>query len=272
MACRRPASTRSRTAPAACSRKSRLPCLARVVTVALALLSVAAAPAARARVEAGATLEPLELPTLAGGVEPLTAKTAVNVILFWRPDQAHSLDTLKQMAQCEKIFGGKPIHMVAVVSGAYPRAAVKAAVDDAALHVPVLIDAGDELYGKLEIIQHPLVVVADAKGKVALSQPYLRLRLCEIVHAHVRYLLKEIDAVQLEAAIHPPRASFPDDNKANIARRFVKMGKLEAEGGSCDKALESFRKALEITPGDPEALAGVAACDPSAAKPIAAKE
>jgi hypothetical protein len=232
-----------------------------VIVAALALLTVTSATAAEARALEGETLAPVELPTLAGGKEPLTSKTAVNVILFWRPGQEHSLDTLKQMAACEKLFAGMPIHMVAVVSGDFSRPEIQAAVDASALHVPVLLDMGDELYGKLEVRQHPLVLVADAKGKIALAQAYVRLRYCDIVHAHVRFLLKEIDAAQLHLALNPERASFPSDDRRHIARRFVNMGKMEAESGQCDTAVVSFRKALEISPGDKDALAGIAACD-----------
>jgi hypothetical protein len=238
----------------------------RLVTIPLALLSVAAAPAARARVDVGETIQSVELPTLAGGKVPLLAKTGVNVILFWRPNQDHSLDTLKQMAACTKVFAGKPVHMVAVVSSTYPRADIKAAVDEAKLPVPVLLDVDDDLYGKLDVRQHPLVLVTDDKGKVALSQPYVRLRYCEIVHAHVRYLLKEITSAQLEVAVNPPRASMPSDDKNHIARRFVNMGKLDLEAGHCDRALDSFRKALEISPNDKDALAGVARCSQVAGK------
>lgn len=242
-----------------------IPSSLRFGTILLALLSAAAAPPPRvlvARVDVGETIEAATLPTLAGGTEPLTSRTAkVNVVLFWRPDQAYSLDTLKQMSQCEKIFAGKPIHMVAVVSGTYPRADVQKAVDDAALHVPVLIDQGDELYGKLGVRQHPLVVVADAGGKVALSQPYLRLNYCDIVHAYVRNLLGEISIAQRDAIVNPQRAAMPDDDKNNIARRFVKMGKMQADSGDCAGALSSFKKALEIAPDNKDALAGVAACE-----------
>jgi cytochrome c-type biogenesis protein CcmH/NrfG len=55
-----------------------------------------------------------------------------------------------------------------------------------------------------------------------------------------------------------PAVGLHDQN--NIARRFVKMGRFEAEGGSCDKALESFRRALEIAPDNEDALAGIASC------------
>jgi hypothetical protein len=242
-----------------------VPCLTRLATLALALLSVAAAPPARARVEAGQVLPLVELPTLAGAKEPLTLPTRVNVIVFWRPGQEYSLDTLRQMAECQRALAGKPVHLVAVVSSTYPRAAVQAAAEEAAFKLPVLLDADDNLYGQLEVRQHPLVVVADGKGRIDLAQPYVRLRLCAIVQAHVRFLLKEIDLAQLQAIVEPPRATMPDDDRRNIARRFVKMGGLDAESGHCDRALVSYRKALEISPGDPDALAGIARCDPARA-------
>ncbi len=238
-----------------------MPCLPRLVTLALALFSVAAAPPARARVEAGQVLPSVALPTLAGAREQLTSPTAVNVIVFWRPGQDHSIDTLRQMAQCQQVLAGKKVHLVSVVSSTYPRAEVKAAVEESAFPLPVLLDVDDNLYGQLEIRQHPLVVVADGKGKIALAQPYLRLRLCAIVQGHVQFLLGEIDQAQLAAVLNPARASMPSDDPRNVARRYVRMGGFDAEAGHCDRALVSFRKALEISPGEPEALAGIARCE-----------
>ncbi len=206
----------------------------RFVAIGLALLCLAAASPARARVTEGEALDSVQLKTLSGGTEALVSRvTSANIILFWRPGQEASLDTLKQMAQCEKLFAGKSVHMVAVVSSTYPAAEVKAAVDASGLHV----------------------------RKVGLSQPYVRLRYCDIVHAHVRYLLKEIDAAQLQLALNPPAASMPSDDKNAVARRWVIMGRLEAEDGHCDRAVVSFRRALTIAPAQPDALAGLAACE-----------
>jgi hypothetical protein len=231
-----------------------------LVLAVVALLSLSTSPPAQARALEGEILAAVELPTLAGGKAALVSRTAVNVILFWRPGQEHSLDTLQPMSSCENVFGKAPVHMVAVVSGEYARPEVQAAVDKAALRIPVLIDLGDELYGKLEIRQHPLVLVADAQGKIALAQPYLRLRYCEIVNAHVRFLLKEIDAAQLQAVLEPGRVSMPSDDKRKVARRFVKMGQMEAESGQCEAAVASFKKALEVVPDDADARAGLAEC------------
>jgi hypothetical protein len=233
----------------------------RIVTLLLALVPLAAAPSADARVDSGDVLEAATLKTLTGGSEPLVAKgSTVNIVLFWRPGQDASLDTLKQMASCEKLFAGKPVHMVTVVSSSYPAAEVQAAVTAAGIRVPVLVDQGDALYGKLEIRQHPLVLVTDAAGKIALAQPYTRLRYCDVIHAHVRYLLKEIDAAGLQLALNPPAASMPSDDKTAVARRWVIMAKRDLEEKNCARAVTSFEKALSIAPGLPEALAGIQAC------------
>jgi cytochrome c-type biogenesis protein CcmH/NrfG len=44
------------------------------------------------------------------------------------------------------------------------------------------------------------------------------------------------------------------------------MAKMDAESGHCDRAVASFKKALEIAPGYPDAVAGIARCDPALAK------
>ncbi len=237
---------------------------ARILAAVAALLAAVPA-AADARVEAGTTVDNLEMPTLAGGKERLIGRAAANVILFWRPGNERSLDTLKQMAACEKLFAGKSVHMVTVVSGSYAAEDIKAAVAQADIHLPVLLDVNDAAYGRLQIRQHPVVLVADVRGVVTLWQPYVRIRYCEIVHAHVRYLLGELDEAQLDRELHPPRASFPSDDKTNVAKRYLTMGQREAARGHCDQARVSFEKALELAPGLAEAEAAMKACAEQAA-------
>jgi hypothetical protein len=68
---------------------------------------------ARARAEPGTVVENVELKTLAGGKEKLLSnKVKANVFVFFRPNNERSLDALKQMATCEKEFGGKPVRLL----------------------------------------------------------------------------------------------------------------------------------------------------------------
>jgi hypothetical protein len=231
-----------------------------------ALLALAAAPAARARVTNAESIDNAELVTITGGKELLLARVPANIVLFWRSNHERSLDTLKQLAACEKAFEGKPVHIVAVVSGSQAAADVKADVAASGLRSPVLIDQGDALYGKLEIRQHPVVIIADEKGKIAVAQTYVRLRYCDIIKAHVQYLLKEIDQAGLTAALNPKRATFPSEDPHNVARRYVRMGQKAARAGHCDQAVQDFDKALALEKDEPDALAGKAACLAAAKK------
>src|SRR5512138_1197772 len=101
------------------------------LSVPFALLTFLAAfpPTARARAEAGTSIENVELKTLSGGKEKLlSAKAKANVFVFFRTSHDRSLDALKQMAACEKELAGKPVYWTAVVSGSEPIADVKAVV------------------------------------------------------------------------------------------------------------------------------------------------
>src|SRR4051794_3867235 len=118
-------------------------------------------------VEIGQKIENPSLPTLEGGNHELVAtKALANVFIFIRPEQDHSAETLRAMAECEEEFAGKPVHWVAVVSDAYPADQVKAFVRGTGVRMPVLVDAGDRLYGALGVRLHPTVGIADGAAKL----------------------------------------------------------------------------------------------------------
>jgi hypothetical protein len=62
-----------------------------------------------------------------------------------------------QVTECQKELAGKPVHWCAVVSDRVPQAEVEAEVQTTGFQMPVLIDRGDALYGKLGVILHPVI-------------------------------------------------------------------------------------------------------------------
>jgi cytochrome c-type biogenesis protein CcmH/NrfG len=230
---------------------------ARLAAGAALLLSPALAPA---HVAAGETLENRELETLSGGRKALLARDVVNVLVFFRPGQERSADTLQHLAECEAALARRSVRMVALVSAEAPRAEVQALVAEAKVRSPVLLDAGDEIYGRLELRQHPMIVIVDRSWRVAAFEPYVRLRYCEIVLARVSFLLGEIREAQLEAVLHPPRAAFPTEVAGGSAARYVKMGEKELAKGNCAVAVDAFDHALAEDPKNAAALAGKERC------------
>jgi tetratricopeptide (TPR) repeat protein len=220
----------------------------------LALLLVTAAGAVtRARaadhVQVGDALENEELPVLDGGRAPLfSAKVLANVFVFFRPGQEHSVAALHKLSAWQGDFAGKPVRFVAVVSASRPADAVRAAVKEAGLRVPVLIDADDHLYGKLGVRTHPLVGIADGAFRLVAWEPFRQVNFDSRVRARIRLALKEIDAAAVGRVENPPRALFPNEVDGAIAHRNVRLGEMLLERKHYAKAEERARHVLELDP------------------------
>jgi len=242
-----------------------------VVTASAAFLFAAAWPIAGyafTNVELGQKVESASMPTLDGGRHELIAREALaNVLVFFRPGQDHSAETLRAMAECEKEFAGKPVHWVAIVSDSYPADQVRAFVRDAGVRMPVLVDAGDRLYGALGVRLHPTIGIADGDAKLLAYEPFRKVQYCDIVRARIRFALHEIDEARMQKAVNPDKALMPSDVKGAVANQHVKMGRMFVKAKSWAKAEAAAREAIAKDPtfapahallGD--ALAGAGDC------------
>ncbi len=210
----------------------------------------AAAPASaelERRVQIGDPVDDVELRTVDGRREHFLQKgAAANVFVFFRPEQDRSLDTLKDMSSCEKEFEKKPVRWVGVVSDSWPVDVVKALVKDAGVRMPVLVDEGDALYGKLGIRLHPVIGMVDRNGKLAAFEPFRQINYCERVRVRVRLLLGEATEADVAKVDNPERATTRSDD--GVAKRHVNFARTLHGIKQDDKALEELQKALAITP------------------------
>jgi hypothetical protein len=217
-----------------------------------ALLAAAVWPLAGrafANAQIGDPVENAELPTLDGGKAQLLSKKALaNVFIFFRPGQDHSLTTLKWMAACEREFAGKPVHWAAIVSSTWGAAEVRAFVRDSGVQMPVLVDQGDELYGKLGVRLHPVIGVADDQFALFAFEPFHKINYCDRVRGKIRYLLHEIDLAELDVADNPPRALFPNEIKGAVTKRHVRMGEALLRTKQYGKAAQEAQAILEKDP------------------------
>jgi tetratricopeptide (TPR) repeat protein len=222
-----------------------------------------------ASVEVGQQIENQELPTLEGSREMLLSRKALaNVFVFFRPGHDRSLETLKAMATCEREFDQKPVRWVAVVSGSHARDEVRAVVVESGIRMPVLVDEGDRLYGKLGVRLHPVVGIADGDGALLDYLPFRRINYCDMIRVRIRHALHEVDLAAVERVDHPPRALFPNEVPGAVAGRRVKLGEMFLESRQWARAAEQARIALEKEPTLAaahalmgRALAGQGKCD-----------
>jgi tetratricopeptide (TPR) repeat protein len=218
---------------------------AAIATALLLLLPLGA----RAWAEPGTPVENVELRTIAGGKEKLlSAKAKANLVIFFRTGQERSVDALTQLATCEKVFAGKAVHWVGVVSSSEDPDAVRSLVERAGISFPVVVDQDDKLYDTLGIRLHPMVGIIDGRFRVESIEMYRQIDYCEIIKARIRWLLGELDKAGLEAVLDPPRSTMPGDDIRDVARRDVNLGRRQLKIKQYEKALSSARKALEKAP------------------------
>jgi tetratricopeptide (TPR) repeat protein len=193
--------------------------------------------------ELGDVIPTVELKALDGKkVAIASRKATANVIFFFRTDQEHSADALKAMAECEKEFAAKPVNWVAVVSDSEPVDAVKQLVAESGVRMPVLVDVGDALYGRLEVRLHPYTVILDKLSRVTVREPFHQIGYCDRIRAQVRFVLKEISAEEVAKLENPEKATFRIPG--GVAKRHLNYGRLLLEQKKWEKALEQAEKAL----------------------------
>lgn len=208
------------------------------------------------RVQVGDLVDDAELPTLDGSRDRLLAKGArANVFVFFRPAQERSLDTLRDLASCEREFAGKPVRFVGVVSGSWPADDVKAFVREAGTRMPVLVDEGDALYGRLGVRMHPVVGIVDAKRRLAAFEPFRQINYCERVRVRIRAVLGEATEADVARVDQPERAVTRTEE--GVARRHLNFARMLHRIAQHEKALEEVRRSLAIAPSaDAWALEG----------------
>jgi tetratricopeptide (TPR) repeat protein len=218
-----------------------------IAVVALALAAALLPGRAAAGGELGEVVENLELKTLDGRKIAITSKKAqANVLFFFRTGQEFSADALKAMAECEKEFSAKPVNWVAIVSDTEPVEAVRQAVAEAGVKMPVLVDVGDAFYGRLVIRLHPYTVILDKDRRVAVREPFHKISYCDRMKAQVRFVLKEITAEEVAKLENPEKGTFRVPG--GVAKRHLNFGRLLLGQKKWDKALEQAEKALADGP------------------------
>jgi tetratricopeptide (TPR) repeat protein len=153
---------------------------------------------------------------------------------------------LRELSQCRAGLAARPVRWVGVVSDSVPAQSAQALVRDAGFDAPVLVDRGDELYGRLGVALHPVVVIVGRDRRLAAFEPFRSVDFCAVVTARVRHALGETGDAELQAALEPPQSKEGGDEQ--VAARFRALAQMQLKSGSPDKALDSIRRSLEKAP------------------------
>ncbi|MDD5029983.1 MAG: tetratricopeptide repeat protein [Rhodoferax sp.] len=202
--------------------------------------------AASAHADIGTPVANLEMATLQGSKLPLLAESGSTVLFFFRPRQERSRTALQDLEPCLKEFAGKSLRLVGVVSGSVALPDVSALVQETGFTAPVMIDAGDALYGSLALAMHPVVAVIGPDHKLAAFEPYRTIDFCAVLRSRLHLLLGDISESQMQRTLSPERAS--EGGQTQLARRYRAMAAMLFNSKNYDKALASVRQSLAHDP------------------------
>ena len=113
--------------------------------------------------------------------------------------------------------------------------------------MPILIDAGDALYGELGVSLHPVVGIADERGKLVAYQHFLKVNMLDVVRGRIQVALGEIDDAQMARLVEPAAASIDLGKRSGAKSRFLLARALLARG-SVEKAIENGRAGVALDP------------------------
>jgi tetratricopeptide (TPR) repeat protein len=151
------------------------------------------------------------------------------------------------MARCEKEFEKRPVRWVGVVSDSWSPDSVKAFVKEAGVRMPILVDAGDALYGKLGIRLHPVIGMVDRAGKLTAFEPFRQINYCDRIRVRIRVLLGEATEADVARVDEPAATPLPHSDQG-VARRHVNFARRLHELKQDDQALAELEKALGFAP------------------------
>ncbi len=212
----------------------------RMITLALALAGSSAAAA----VDVGAQVEDAELPALSGGKLHLLAGGAVNVVIFAKPGHPHCIETLRDLAAREgKIAGAR---WIVLLPGDTSAADARELASATGTKIPMALDVGDAIYGKLEVKLQPTIIVIDRQGKITGYEPFREINYGDRVTARIRFTAGEISAEQLAQAEDPARSETHSDQ--GMAKSRLVFGQKLMDMGQLDMALAEVGKGLAQSP------------------------
>jgi len=194
----------------------------------------------------GERVENAALPTLDGKKGTLLVEGKATVFVFFRGEQETSELALGQIAALHKKLEDRAVHWVGIISDDYGTEDVRALVKRAGLRMPVLIDKGNVLYGRIGVVLHPTVGVTDAKHALTAYEPYRRINYSAVIEARLLRSLGEINDADVDKVLNPPKIPLGGDQQK--AARNLKMAEMLYKAKKYDKAVKIAKRSVELAP------------------------
>jgi tetratricopeptide (TPR) repeat protein len=226
------------------ARRSRTLLLA--VACALGAVLCAAGPALALRnVPPGSVAPGFTLTDVGGAQKSLAdfAGKAKLVLIVSGNDRSKKL--LGEVLPLSDKYKAEGLEVFAIYTGSDKNEA-KAMAEAAKVTYPVLLDSDKVVYGGWGLSVTPIIAFLDKDDKLLKEQPYVPL-LSGILDIEIRVALGKLTREEADLALKPEEAPVASDAE-KAADKEYNLGMVLLERGLKDKAVEKFKKVLEIDP------------------------
>ncbi len=247
-------------------------------------------PAGAIDIPVGTTAPGFALPTIDGKLFSLARyRGSIIILIYWRRDQPRSLLSLKDGQDILSRFGDRGVKVVGLIANSDNIDHVNTILKDNKITYSVLLDSERQVFGDYGIHVYPSTIIINREGRIAKGVPGHALNYRQVIEAHVRYILGDIDEQKMHELAFPQKKiieesvltahrlynlalKFTDDGFLDMAVETVKksldankdsaqshilLGFLYLEENNANTAFESFNEALRLEPDSHDAKTGL---------------
>jgi len=215
------------------------------LTLFMAFLQQPSASEAFRNVKEGDAVPAFSLPDLSGTAFNLADLAGKPKLIFVFSGNDRSKKVLNLAEPLYQKYKGDGLEVIAVYSSS-DEAEAKSMAGESGATFPVLLDLKKEVYGQMGIFVTPVIAFVDGENKLAKEQGYIPL-LEGILDIETRVLLGQLSREEADLALRPEEAPQASDEEKE-AQKTYNLGLILLDRGMKDKAVEKFKKVLEIDP------------------------
>ncbi len=178
------------------------------------------------------------------------SKGSLVVILYWRIGQERSHSALEALKSLAKEFSDQPIRIFAITKDLQEKSKLESVRKTLDIPFPILIDRKEEVYSSFGIFVFPATAIIDKKGTALFLYSGLRDEYRTELSQQIRLALGLITAQELEKEKQKKGAQLSKEQRK--ALDHVNLGKKLRDRLLDEKALQEFKKAVELDPGNAE--------------------
>lgn len=191
------------------------------------------------------------LQDLSGKTHSLSqSKGKVVVILYWRLGQERSLKALKELKIIFENLSDQPIQILSIIKDTNKLSEIKTLKKSLEIPFPILLDSEEEVYSEFGVFVFPSTALIDKKGVYRFHYGGFRGNYQDEIYDQMRVLLDLITEEQLKTEKEKKSPGLTEGQKRAI--NHIKLGERLKDRGMDGKAIQEFKKAVELDPDNPE--------------------